>query len=825
MATTLGLGCLSGLAALAAESPPANTWFDPDILRQRGLGPDIGIYFARAPHFQPGEQLVEVRVNGMDRGKRLLLFDGNGNSCISADFLQWAGIDLQPDKESTGEPCQDRQLLAQGFQTALSPTLAAVEISGPAQRVRSRRAVPPLVRGGVGGFVNYRAYALERSGPGQPHGSSRYLDTRLGANVDEWLFRSRLAHSAVDGQNRSQWQGAYLQKTFPEVAGTLQLGRIASAVPLYAGIQLTGFQWFPERGLLSRKSPAIEGVAIGRSRVELRQRGLLLHTTYVPGGPFVLDDYPQPDSRSDLEMKVVDASGIERLAVVPASSLMLHGDPAAVEGYSLALGRLWTPPEVRLVEQRAVAIASYGLQLRPELDLEAGALWAAGFQSSALAVRWRANDTAHVFGQLSVSHDGRAGVQGEQLAMGASFMLADWLDAGISAQRRSAAFRVVQQAQQVQQAAAPVDAVAYGDAVRSQASLQFSISGGWASGLALSFTHEDYFTAGPRRFYSVAWGGRWGPASLQAGLSRSATRVVDYGAALAPGTGRRAGTSAYVTLSVALGPGMVAEAYRRDTAGSLQQGTAFGQAVNDNFGYRVSVDRISDRAGPVETSRSLTASLLPRYTALTLAVTQGEHAQSRYGEMRGSLVATAAGVAASSFDTQDSYGLIRLGDVAGLRVDTPSGPVWSGPGGLAAAPSLLAFSDSRLEIAARSVPPGVDIGRGLIVTRLARGAVLDFDMDVRRVRRLLLTVTDAQGRTPAGRPAVFDGDRFVTTLDQHGRALLVVNEPPQRFRLAGSPLTDCSWQAMKLQPRRPGDFFEEATAVCHNLTGETDGRP
>ena len=46
--------------------------FDPDILRKRGLSPNIGNYFRQGARFPPGAQSVSFVVNGNEIGRRTI---------------------------------------------------------------------------------------------------------------------------------------------------------------------------------------------------------------------------------------------------------------------------------------------------------------------------------------------------------------------------------------------------------------------------------------------------------------------------------------------------------------------------------------------------------------------------------------------------------------------------------------------------------------------------------------------------------------------------------------------------------------------------------
>jgi len=275
----------------------------------------------------------------------------------------------------------------------------------------------------------------------------------------------------------------------------------------------------------------------------------------------------------------------------------------------------------------------------------------------------------------------------------------------------------------------------------------------------------------------------------------------------------RANTYAYVNLSIPLGDSITSTSYARRTNDETRYGTALDQRVNDMLDYRLSVDRVADRP-TTETSGSVHA--LPRYASTSLGITDRQNGgRSYYAEITGSLLATSAGWGFSPYAVQDTFGVVRTGDVVGLKVMTPQGPVWSGPGGSAAVPSLQAYRPSRVEASLDAGAIDIDVGNPLQVVQPGRGAVVRMEMDARRVRRVLLGVVDALGRPlPKGLPVLRRNGALFSSTAQGGRVMVdhMTEGVPLYVELA--PGRRCLLQDIRTRPRAADGLFESGSAVC-----------
>ncbi|WP_164708612.1 fimbria/pilus outer membrane usher protein, partial [Pseudomonas viridiflava] len=88
-------------------------------------------------------------------------------------------------------------------------------------------------------------------------------------------------------------------------------------------------------------------------------------------------------------------------------------------------------------------------------------------------------------------------------------------------------------------------------------------------------------------------------------------------------------------------------------------------------------------------------SYLPRYAQLDLNYSRSDAERSSYqGGARGAVVAHSSGVTFSPYPVRDTLALVSVGDMSGVKLTTPSGPVWTDGQGQAVVPQVSAYGRS-----------------------------------------------------------------------------------------------------------------------------------
>ena len=128
--------------------------FDLDTLRSRGLSPSLAEYFRHAPRFAPGDQPVQVTVNGRVLGRRTANFDASGSLCFTPAFVRDTGLvsmDDSPIEAAAVEaPCRDYRRFSPRTVVTLLPTVGSVDITVPPEHVMPDPRSADEERGGRG---------------------------------------------------------------------------------------------------------------------------------------------------------------------------------------------------------------------------------------------------------------------------------------------------------------------------------------------------------------------------------------------------------------------------------------------------------------------------------------------------------------------------------------------------------------------------------------------------------------------------------------------------------------------------------------------------
>lgn len=789
--------------ALAGEVAPGDdeqAEFDEAMLKERGIDPRLATYFRDAPRYTGGTHSVTLSVNGRSLGRVPARFGVNGDLCVDRPLLDAADI-VAPRKapmrsdgfvaEGAGESCID--LVAAYPQTAieLTPGKAEVSLVVPTHALRERREdVSGYDSGGVAGLFNYEMIGVHSR---FDRGSSRFwsANTEAGFNAGDWIVRSRQVYTSSDGQWRATRLDAYAQRSFAKQRAVLQIGELSLFNPVLAGAQVVGVQVGTEQALASSgPGRTIEGIARSQARVEVRQNGILIHSAVVPAGPFVLRGVTRVNGRSDIEVTVVEADGAPHRFVVPAASVSISLPSA---GYTLAAGKVRNAGNTARAPW--VLNAGWSGPAARGSVLSGGALFAQGYE--ALGAGWAtpAWSGALVQGFVQASRTRRTRRRGMQASVSLSQRVGERWSVQASATQQTVGYRDLIEA--VQRANTLTAGARYKNQYAGNLSWSHPRLGSVGGGITR--TVQVSRTATSRGFAS--WNTRVGTASV------SLTAEWSLG-----GGGRSRDNSLYLNISVPLGESRHLGASIRERRGEVRTGVGINGRVDDRVTYRAGAER-GQRSGQTDFTGGV--SLLPRYTQVDLGYARYGNGDTLSMGMSGGVAIHAHGVTLSPFPLRDTFGVLALSGMPGIKVSTPSGPVWSDSRGYAVLPQLTPFGRSAIEVDTRSLPRNVDIGNGSAVVRVGRGAVRTIDFRVARTRRILL-----ETRLPDGRPLregaiVSDGDEALVSLVQSAGQVFVPNalgKPRLWVEEPGQPRCELDY-ALPEQPD-PDVYFEVTSAVC-----------
>ena len=783
-------------AVLLADARAASaSTFDLQTLQQRGIDPHLASLLLQAPRFTQGEHRVTLTVNGQRRGRVDARFDQDGKLCLAPALLSAAGLRLGSDDSCQGFLREYPQTLIEQDPASLSLALVV-----PTDALRPQeRELSGYETGGFAGLLNYDLSGLyNRYGDD----SSRFgsANTEVGFNAGDWIVRSRQVQTWQDDSSRATHLEAYAQRTFAQHQAVLQAGQINLYNPVLAGAQITGVQVLTEQALQDQAQGAsIQGVANSPAQVEVRQNGALIHSTVVPAGPFSLSNVRRLNSRADVEVTVKESAGEERRFTVPAAMLGI-GLPAP--GFSVAAGQVRNLGDSR-GEAPWVVSAGWSGALTPHASYGLGALAASDYRSVGASLGltpWPASQVQVAVQAADSQADETA--RGVQADLSLSQQIGERWSVSAGTSYRTRGYR------ELQDAAFDADSRSSTNArYRDQQSLSAAWSHPWLGAFSGGVSRTTSFGGKSSDRALASWGTNLGAVSI------SASAEWQMGGAA------HQDNSLYLSVSVPLGGNRRGRTWVRDSGGEHRTGLGMSEQVNDQFSYRVGVEQ-DTRDHQVESS--LGVSVLPRYSQLDLNYTRDDGERSSYqGGMRGAVVLHGTGMTLSPYPVRDTFAVLSVADMSGIKVSTPSGPVWTDWQGQAVVPQVSAYGRTPVQVQTRSLPRNADIGNGLAMIAAGRGAVDRVEFEVSKTRRALLTVSTPQGQPlPRGATVSDANGEFVTLVLEGGKVFLtnVLEVPRLWVKAPGQPRCELSYE-LAAQPDLDR-YYETAPALCREATGE-----
>lgn len=761
--------------------------FDPTTLRELGIDPALAAYLAQSPRFTPGEHRVTFRLNGRALGSIEARFTDAGELCFDPPLLEAAQLKALP----AGEPglaCERFQNLYPQTEVQLDPQNARVDVVVPSEAMRATDRIASLTQftsGGVAGILNYDlSWAEHRlSGGAQSNWTAR---TELGLNANDWVLRSNQIVSRLGDRQRSELLDAYAQRTFASHATTLQLGQIYLTNPVLGGLAVNGAQVFPEQALTHfRAARTIEGVAQTQARLELRQGGRLIDTLLVPAGPFAVEPPSQVDANRALQVTIVEADGQRRELRQPAV-LTPALDSAA--GFTFGLGTLRDH-----LQSPGVLSAGWSGSFGPGLASQVGVLSSSHYQSAGFGLGVQPWTGAELSSNVRQAWLPRAS-DGGQGQVQLTQRLADNWQSSVVYQRQTSGYR------EFHDALPGSDSRQRRVAERDRLSLGVSWQHTMLGSLSLGNTQSR--SSDGKRFVmtNLGWSKRFAQLTINGN--------VDWGR----GSGEGRQKSVHLSASAPLGGSRRLRASFSDSGESSRTGVSINERINDQMAYDLGLER----QGHQDALQSrIGMSLMSRYNHMRFDhADNGQGRRSLFASVRGAAVAHDAGLTLSPYTVQDTFALLNVGELSDVRVNTPSGPVWTDGQGRALAARVEPYGESPVQVEARSLPRNVELDNAIATVQARRGAVSQVVFDAYERRRLLLHASFDGQPLPAGASVSDEVDGFVTLVQNGG--LIFVHDFRQGRRLIVD-LPERGTCTLEFQPAEQADhdlYYETLPATC-----------
>ena len=765
--------------------------FDQQMLKLRGVDSGVAELFRRAPRFLAGESSVTLKVNGEARGKIQARFDEEGQLCVDADFIKQARLVTPPGFSNDGR-CFDLKTAWPQTDLSLDPGSGSVSLVVPQQAIETSDAAGGnWQHGGVAGLLNYEAQYIDTLGSAA---GLNYMQvaTEAGFNVSDWIVRSRQTFSRLNGEDTLLHQNAWAQRSFTGSKKVLQAGQVSLSNSLFGTGQVLGFQLFPEAALAgdSGGPGLVEGIADSQSVVEIRQSGAQVYRTTVPAGPFRLQGFPLLNTRSDLNVTVTGSDGGQRQFIVPAASLLLNNRVAP--GLSFGAGKL---EQQGSSKAPLVATLASGWSLGSSATLNAGLLGSSLYSAAGIGLDSQPFQSTLLSLQTTLARDASYGNAGASALATLAYQVTERVSLSTNASQQTRGYRELSDSLQDE----PED-TSHG--TRNQ----FGAGIGWnlqtLGSLSLSVARSVSFDGSKIDYVRGSWNKQVGNASLGGGIEQ------DTGTRDTQGE-----TRLYLNLSLPLGTGRSVNSYYNSSGSSSRAGLRINDRSGRDGGWSLSGDR------DLQSNRTSTALYTDRVTSLSQLSGGLNHSSggstSWSARASGGVVAHAGGLTMSPQRVSDTFGIAKVGNEAGVRLDTPAGPSWTGRNGYAVLPSLNGFRRSTILIDTRSLDKNIDIQNAFQETDAARGSVNYVNFEVIRTRRVLADIQDAQGKPLPRGASVFDAaDNFVTVVDDKGSVFIPDAGVGNRFDVQASGEALCSFTLSLPEKTGENSLYETASAQC-----------
>ncbi|RPE01228.1 hypothetical protein BBB56_10175 [Candidatus Pantoea deserta] len=763
--------------------------FDQEMLKELGYDASTSQLLSAGAHFLPGDHPTNIIINNQNKGIEIITFDSAGQPCWTESLLNHLGIDprqfdnsvpacLKPIAESTIRINQQVERSLLELQISPDALLNTVQ----------------YVTGGEALMFNYDARRYQY----QPRSAKSYysqtLTSEIGANVEQWIFRSGQSYSSFDGQSNFTRLYSYAQRSLPGWASVLQLGEITSADPLFPGIMLTGAQITPEGESLTRglNQVMLDVLVAQAGTVEVWQNNVLLKTFPADAGVNTLTGIPALNQQDAFLIISHDASGGRQQQTIP----FIQARPVVSlmeTGTALAAGRL------RLAQDKfPLVTGSTGIFHNTTMALALGALASEDYQAGAWRASFRLTERllatlsqTFSFARKPTSNSGTT--QGAYQQAAVSLPVTQRLSLSASANFRSRGYVDTNSAWSSKSAASDTGQI------KSQYASGFSYSHPTLGVITFSGSLSHSWKGESALGYTLGWGRAFGRVNVNTGFQKNR---------LSGDLRHQDSRYAYLNLSVPLGHNRNLRSWINKNNREMRFGAGYDQQVNDRLAWSLLSEKSQREAVSLATSATWTNT----YTQLSGGFSRSENMTNYNAGARGGTVWHSEGLTFTPHSIGDTVGIISLNrDQSNVAIRTPGGVVWSDGSGHAVT-SWTAWQKNTVQVDQHSLPKSVQIPGGIIDITPYRGSVVPVVMPAFNVRRALLTFQPSEQPAP-GSPVKTASGTLVAFVNEDGT--LFVDDLPEGALISQLPDgSQCSITLLTPWVNTPDALYASLPARC-----------
>lgn len=769
-------------------------------------------------HLTPGRYRVSIDINLSFFDSREIDFAANPQGdeltpCLSPTLLNDMGVKLDGLEQSVGEldTCVDIERLIPGATVHMDGGKLTLSLSIP--QIAMRRDIAGYVDpqrwdyGINSAFVNYQLSAQQSRNDQTGHNNSHDLYVNSGLNLGVWRLRSNNTFRS-DAKGDRTWSRAYtyLQRDLPGAHSQLTLGETFTPGDVFRSVPIRGVQIASDMSMLpdsqQHYAPTIRGVAQTRARLEIRQNGFPVYSTYVSAGPYEINDLTLASGSGELEIILTEADGQVRRFTQPyatLTNLLREG----VWRYSASAGRYNAPFDATddsMLWQGTLAIGT-----RLNSTLYGGLMGNDFYQAATLGIGKSLGSIGALSFDVTRSSAQTEPEKSQHTVQGMSYSVKYGKSFETRTNLRFAGYRYSTEGyrdftEAVRERSADQR---FRGSRRSMLEASVFQDIGLYSSLSLIFSQENYWQLDDaQRQFQLNFSSRFNSVSYSLYASQSLNddefNERQYG----------------LTISVPLefGRSTTATYDLRQNSGQLNHRAALsGRAQNGLLNYRASA--ASNESG--RQSAELSLGYLAPFASLGAGITQGTDFSTLSLNASGALLLHADGLETGPYLGETS-GLIHVPNIANVGLLNDSS-ARTNDRGYALIPYLHPFRINRVILDTDQLDPNVEIDNGVTQVVPRRGAVVKALFPARKVERLLVSTRNQYGTALPFGAQISNADGHVLGIvGQAGQSLLSTVEGQQTIHVRWGKTSAEQCQAQFDTHNMP---FEEGyrvqDLVCH----------
>lgn len=332
----------------------ADDYFSPEFIEIRGNTErkiDIS-RFSKADGQLPGVYFVNVFVNGNLTESLNVSFISEEHklspSLTRADYIKW-GVSPSANpvwmQLADNSEIKDISTILPGSKIDFAFDAMRLNISVPQEFIKHtpQGAVDPeLWDDGLNMlFLNYNLTGDNNHGD-DLSGNNIYMNLRSGFNIGPWRVRNYSTYNK--NETYQQWKSieSSLERDLKSIKSRVFIGEGYTQAGVFDSISFRGAMVYSDDSMLPESvrgfAPVVRGIAQSNAQVTIRQGGNIIWQSYVPPGPFVVDDLYPTSASGDLEIMIREADGSVRQFIQPFSALPIMQREGQYK-YSLSAGK------------------------------------------------------------------------------------------------------------------------------------------------------------------------------------------------------------------------------------------------------------------------------------------------------------------------------------------------------------------------------------------------------------------------------------------------------------------------------------------------------